>query len=724
INGYNSGTITTNTGIQLGNFGNGASVTNSYALDIQSQTASVTESRAIRIQGTGNSNAVQLGGSANILATGADNVRIINAATSEGIDINLPTGLGTTDILTASSTVGSIRLQNSTFTPAATHSAVQISPTWASENQNHRGLNISVTQNGANSDAGGFGLEGLRITTTKANVDDTVLIAMSNLTLASVVGAGESVTTNSVINILAPTGGTITNAFGIDIANQSISGTYATGIRIQSQTATATTTLALDIAGTGRNNAIRLGSSPTIYSAAANSIEFTDATNTRGLSFDLTAAGDQSITTFGGGNLSLNQNSFSTGIVFTNAGGARTVPLITVTGNGTVGGAAGGTLFDINVTQTGAMANPLFDIDVTGLYTGDLVNAAIGSGIAYEGDMINLALGDTSTVGQLIVMTAGAAARTTDLITVTDGTTSTGRIMTLTHSGTLYFNGLGFVDITRSGSFTGAPGESTADLSLFPNFTLTEPGSGTFTYTGALINMSSVTINGGVGDSLVSAMTLTGATPIAGMRSRALVLGGTASQHSIQFGTASTAPFMYSSAAETIIMFDSSSTRGISFAMSAAGNQQITTTGGNLVLMATGANVATTAGVDFDMSAGGRFFGGGVQINSQTLAANTNLTMDENDGVVSVTTGADASDETITLPAASGNQGMLISIYVSVDGGDNVDIVRAGSDVIQNGSADLGNTAIECNDAGDFVQLQVINATMFQIIQNSGCTVT
>ena len=143
---------------------------------------------------------------------------------------------------------------------------------------------------------------------------------------------------------------------------------------------------------------------------------------------------------------------------------------------------------------------------------------------------------------------------------------------------------------------------------------------------------------------------------------------------------------------------------------------------GDSVLFNAG-SVQTAANVDVNMSAGGRLYGGGIQANYQTLAANTNLVLDENDSVVEVTSGA-VSVNTITLPAASGNQGMLVSVFLKTDGGQNANVVRAGVDVIQNGSADLSNTQVALDDAGDFVMLQCVSASEWQILVNSGGTVT
>lgn len=134
-------------------------------------------------------------------------------------------------------------------------------------------------------------------------------------------------------------------------------------------------------------------------------------------------------------------------------------------------------------------------------------------------------------------------------------------------------------------------------------------------------------------------------------------------------------------------------------------------------------NLTTTAGDDISLAAGGRIFGGGVQLNHQTLAADTNLTIDENDGVVGVTLGS-SSDNTITLPAASGNEGMIVHVFV-VDGSgtNNAVVTRAGSDTITNGSGDVGNVTVTMGDTADFVVLQCVAAAVWNIIHESGSAV-
>lgn len=287
------GTISLVRGINISDLAS-SGVTSSFGIDIASQSGSGT-TRAIRLQGSGSANGIEFGDSPIIYSPSAEAIRFTDSTDGGGIAFTM-TAAGDQQINTIDTGDNALVFQNQTFTAGSTHSAFQITPTWATENQNHRGLDITVTQNGANSDASGFGLEGIRITTNKDATANTV-IAMANLTLAAAVGATATATANSMINILAPTGGTIVNSFGIDIANQALTGgTYSTGIRIQAQTANATTTRAIDIVGSGSANAIRLGSSPNLYSNAANQLTFADSTDVDGIRFVL-GTGNQSIRT-------------------------------------------------------------------------------------------------------------------------------------------------------------------------------------------------------------------------------------------------------------------------------------------------------------------------------------------------------------------------------------------------------------------------------------------
>lgn len=134
-------------------------------------------------------------------------------------------------------------------------------------------------------------------------------------------------------------------------------------------------------------------------------------------------------------------------------------------------------------------------------------------------------------------------------------------------------------------------------------------------------------------------------------------------------------------------------------------------------------SINTGTDVDVNMSAGGRLYGGGIQCNQRAIPANTAVSLDENDCILSVTSGVDATDEVMTLPEAANNLGMFVTIQVVADGGDNVDIARTGADVIDE-TGDLGNTAVECQDVGDFIILQAVANDTWITIKNAGCTLT
>lgn len=93
------------------------------------------------------------------------------------------------------SATGTITIQSRTdFTIGANHNAVTISPGWTAENFNHTALNISATQNGANTQY----LTGLDISLTKAT-EATTLAAAASIQ----------------VNNLTLTAGTVTNQYGL-----------------------------------------------------------------------------------------------------------------------------------------------------------------------------------------------------------------------------------------------------------------------------------------------------------------------------------------------------------------------------------------------------------------------------------------------------------------------------------------------------------------------------
>ena len=135
--------------------------------------------------------------------------------------------------------------------------------------------------------------------------------------------------------------------------------------------------------------------------------------------------------------------------IFIDAGAAtRTAPLMLTTFDGD-GTTTGGTLWDINVTNTGAAANPLFDIDVTGVYTGNIVDVALGA--ASTGSVINVDM-NLGLAAPFCTLDAGNGIRTADLFDVTfDGSGNVG-LFDINHTNTGSGN---LFDIDVSGVHTG-----------------------------------------------------------------------------------------------------------------------------------------------------------------------------------------------------------------------------------------------------------------------------
>ncbi len=143
----------------------------------------------------------------------------------------------------------------------------------------------------------------------------------------------------------------------------------------------------------------------------------------------------------------------ATALMIDAGGGLRTQPLIETIFDGT-GTTIGGTLWDIDVTNTGAAASPLFDIDVTAVYTGNIIDIVFGNASASTGDALHIDMG-TNLAGNAIQIDA-AGARTAPLINIvntgTDGGTDD-HVILISQTGVLDSN---IIDITYSaGASTG-----------------------------------------------------------------------------------------------------------------------------------------------------------------------------------------------------------------------------------------------------------------------------
>ncbi|MEK7585901.1 MAG: hypothetical protein AAB477_01545, partial [Patescibacteria group bacterium] len=86
-------------------------------------------------------------------------------------------------------------------------------------------------------------------------------------------------------------------------------------------------------------------------------------------------------------------------------------------------------------------------------------------------------------------------------------TGSTGRIDV---GPTAYNNGFGGIDIVRTVNQTGVAGQTAIELGIQPNLTLTEPGSGTFTWNGIDADMASIVVTAAAGSSVYNSIRVAG----------------------------------------------------------------------------------------------------------------------------------------------------------------------------------------------------------------------
>lgn len=301
------------------------------------------------------------------VGSGAQNLIDAQVASSSMFKVSNVGLITASAINSLNATSSTLTIQSQTFTAGALHNAVTVSPTWAAEDQGHRALKVIATQNGANSSV----LTALRIEIVKAT---------ATTTLAQ--GSGIIIATPVVT-------GTITQTEGLHIVNQSIAGsTVSYAIIIESQTANATTTRAIEIQGTGANNAIRLGSSPNIYSSGAEVINFMDSTAARGITMTLTAAGNQTVVATAG---SLVLTAFTKGIQGTDLASANNMGVPTSNYVDVTGTTQINTMAATNITA-GTIVTLQFDGSVTVKHntagTGAVFQLVSGDFAATAGDTL------------------------------------------------------------------------------------------------------------------------------------------------------------------------------------------------------------------------------------------------------------------------------------------------------------------------------------------------
>jgi hypothetical protein len=106
----------------------------------------------------------------------------------------------------------------------------------------------------------------------------------------------------------------------------------------------------------------------------------------------------------------------------------------------------------------------------------------------------------------------------------------------------LYTSTIGAVDIVRQGNFSGTAGSTAIELGIQPSsLTVSEPGSGTFTWNGADIDFASLNVTAGAGTSVFNTLRLAGVSDADAGTVRGILVdtlvGTAATETAIEIGT-------------------------------------------------------------------------------------------------------------------------------------------------------------------------------------------
>jgi fibronectin-binding autotransporter adhesin len=221
-----------------------------------------------------------------------------------------------------------------------------------------------------------------------------------------------------------------------------------------------------------------------------------------------------------------------------------------------------------------------------------------------------------------------------------------------------YENNLGAVDVVRTGNFTGVAAETANDIRVVPSLTLTEPGSGVFTWNGANVDLSGVSVTAGAGTSALTALRVAGVSDAdAGTVTGIDIANQTATaatENALTIGTGWDRDLNFADTSPTVAMAD-----GGTLTVNDGTNTLLTLadagTTGNLTITGT----TTSTGL---ISANG----GLTVASGQTLTANGQVTIAPNStNDISITTDTDSFINIAGLTAGTGS-------VLCVDGSSNV----------------------------------------------------
>ncbi|MEK6849463.1 MAG: hypothetical protein AABY01_02745, partial [Nanoarchaeota archaeon] len=178
-----------------------------------------------------------------------------------------------------------------------------------------------------------------------------------------------------------------------------------------------------------------------------------------------------------------------------------------------------GVLLDFSATKTWAagagplatqreisIAAPTYNGNVAGALTITDAATVYISGAPVQGTNITLSNTYALWVDSGITRLDGAVTITDATITSTKS--SAGAVLQANITATAYTTGQGIIDLFRTGALTGVGTETITDFNESPSFTLTQPAADSVTYIGVNVDLGSVAVTAGAGDSDIYALRL------------------------------------------------------------------------------------------------------------------------------------------------------------------------------------------------------------------------
>jgi hypothetical protein len=296
--------------------------------------------------------------------------------------------------------------------------------------------------------------------------------------------------TSGAIGYLSRTGTTLSPTTANDILSVSTNSTTASNKAIEGLQTGATT--GTDYAGYFSNTGA--------------------ATTNVGLYATATGATNNYAAIFEAGNVGVGDTSPTA--LFTVGSG----DLFQVNSTGAIAAATGITSSGIFNFTAGTSTNSIFNLTSTG----DFIIQDNGTAITTFADTGRITLAPTAGQNLTIAFTSN----------------NQGRVEI---GAALYTSTVGAVDIVRGGNFTGTAASTAIELGIQPSLTVTEPGTGTFTWNGADIDFASLNVTAGAGTSVFNTLRLAGVSDADAGTVRGILVdtlvGTAATETAIEIGT-------------------------------------------------------------------------------------------------------------------------------------------------------------------------------------------